>query len=63
MTQLELRKPLPYSEVKISLIASELEDAGLLRKVKKGRGNILILTQSWPEKADKPDTEDEEKQG
>jgi uncharacterized membrane protein len=50
MTQLELRKALPYSEVKISLIASELEDAGLLRKVKKGRGNILILTQTGPDK-------------
>jgi uncharacterized membrane protein len=46
MTQLDLRKSLPYSEVKISLIASELEDAGLIKKVKKGRGNILILTQT-----------------
>lgn len=44
MTQLDLRKTLPYSEAKISLIVSELEDAGLLRKIKKGRGNVLILT-------------------
>jgi uncharacterized membrane protein len=58
MTQLELRKSLPYSEVKISLIASELEDAGLLRKVKKGRGNILILTQTGP---DNEKSEDKEK--
>jgi uncharacterized membrane protein len=62
MTQLELRKTLPYSEVKISLIVSELEDAGLLRKVKKGRGNILILTQMGLDKADKPDKEDKKKQ-
>ncbi len=44
MTQLDLRKAVPYSEVRISLIVTDLEDAGLLRKVKKGRGNILILT-------------------
>ncbi|WP_128567074.1 helix-turn-helix transcriptional regulator [Methanocella paludicola] len=62
MTQLELRKALPYSEVKISLIASELEDAGLLRKVKKGRGNILILTQTGPTKADESTAENKEKQ-
>lgn len=44
ITQLELRKMLPYSEAKISLIISELEDAGYLKKIKRGRGNVLILT-------------------
>jgi len=44
MTQLDLRKAVPYSEVRISLIVTDLEDAGLLRKVKRGRGNILIMT-------------------
>ncbi|WP_424356991.1 helix-turn-helix transcriptional regulator [Methanocella sp. MCL-LM] len=44
ITQLDLRKSLPYSEAKISLIISELEDAGYLKKIKRGRGNVLILT-------------------
>lgn len=43
ITQLDLRKALPYSEAKISLMISELEDAGYLKKIKRGRGNVLIL--------------------
>jgi uncharacterized membrane protein len=43
MNQLELRKMLPYSEAKVSLMVADLEDRGLIRKIKKGRGNILIL--------------------
>jgi len=43
VNQLELRKQLPYSEAKVSLMVTDLEDRGLIRKIKKGRGNILIL--------------------
>ncbi len=42
-TQKELRKEIPLSEAKISLMISELEHKGMIKKVKKGRGNILIL--------------------
>lgn len=44
MTQLDLRKALPYSEAKVSLMISDLESRGILKKIKKGRGNILILS-------------------
>lgn len=42
-TQKEIRKILPLSEAKISLIISELEHKQLIQKIKKGRGNIIIL--------------------
>ncbi len=42
--QVELRKKLPYSEAKVSLMLSDLENRGLLRRIKKGRGNIVVLT-------------------
>lgn len=43
LTQRELRDLLPtMSEAKVSLIVSELEHDGKIRKIKKGRGNILI---------------------
>ena len=42
-TQKEIRKEIPLSEAKVSLMISELEDKGLVRKIKKGRGNILLL--------------------
>jgi len=42
-TQKDLRKAIPYSEAKISLMIAELESQGKLKKIKKGRGNILVL--------------------
>ncbi len=42
-TQKEIRKHIPLSEAKISLIISELEHKKIVHKVKKGRGNIIIL--------------------
>jgi uncharacterized membrane protein len=45
VTQTELRKKLPYSEAKISLMLSDLESRGIIRKIKKGRGNIIILVE------------------
>jgi uncharacterized membrane protein len=42
-TQKDLRKAIPYSEAKISLMIAELESKGKVKKIKKGRGNIIIL--------------------
>ncbi|WMW26068.1 hypothetical protein RE474_04925 [Methanolobus sediminis] len=44
ISQKELRRYLSYSEGKASTILVDLEKRGLIRKVKKGRGNILFLT-------------------
>lgn len=43
ITQKDLRSRLDYSEVKVSLLLSELEKRGLIRKLKNGRENIVIL--------------------
>ncbi len=44
ITQKELRKEMLYlSEAKISLIVTELEHKGKIEKVKKGRGNVIIV--------------------
>ena len=42
-TQKEIRKEVPLSEAKISLMIAELEHKGIVEKIKKGRGNIIIL--------------------
>ncbi|MBI2658126.1 hypothetical protein HYX08_05530 [Candidatus Woesearchaeota archaeon] len=42
-TQKEIRKQIPLSEAKISLMIAELEHNGIVEKIKKGRGNIIIL--------------------
>ena len=42
-TQKDIRKKIPLSEAKISLMISELEAKGAIKKIKKGRGNILII--------------------
>ncbi len=44
ITQKQLRKEMLYlSEAKVSLIVTELEHKGKVEKVKKGRGNVIIL--------------------
>jgi uncharacterized membrane protein len=42
-TQKDIRKAIPLSEAKISLILTDLESQGKIRKIKKGRGNVLIF--------------------
>jgi uncharacterized membrane protein len=42
-TQKEIRKLFPVSEAKISLAVAELEHKGIVEKIKKGRGNIIVL--------------------
>ena len=46
INQRELRQKLPYSEAKVSLMLADLESRSLIRKIKKGRGNIIILKES-----------------
>ena len=43
ITQKDLRKKINASEAKISLMIADLESKGTIRKIKKGRGNIIIL--------------------
>ena len=42
-TQKAKRKEIQLSEAKISLMIEELEHKGIVEKIKKGRGNIIIL--------------------
>ena len=44
ITQKDLRLRLNCSEAKASLMITDLEDRGLVKKMKKGRGNVIILT-------------------
>tara|TARA_Y100000310_G_scaffold204402_1_gene204660 strand:- start:114 stop:803 length:690 start_codon:yes stop_codon:yes gene_type:complete len=44
ITQKEVRKKMmPLSEAKVSLLITELEDKGMVKRIKKGRGNVIIL--------------------
>ena len=43
VTQKEIRKNFAYSEAKISLVISELEHKNKIEKIKKSKGNIIIL--------------------
>ncbi|MEM0475388.1 MAG: hypothetical protein QW343_01175 [Candidatus Norongarragalinales archaeon] len=45
-TQKELRKSVACSEAKVSLDLDVLEAQGLIRKFKKGRGNIIVLVKN-----------------
>jgi uncharacterized membrane protein len=42
-TQKDLRKEVIYGEAKVSLMIADLEDRGLIKKIKKGRSNIIIV--------------------
>lgn len=44
-TQKDIRKELNLSEAKISLMMDDLESRGLIKKIKKGRGNLVILSE------------------
>jgi uncharacterized membrane protein len=59
ITQRELRKKSPYSESKVSLMLSDLEERGLIEKFKRGRGNIIRI----PDEHIAKYTEDESVQG
>jgi uncharacterized membrane protein len=51
VTQKDIRKRISLSEAKISLMITELEHKGIVERIKKGRGNIIILRKD-------PDSED-----
>ena len=42
-TQKDIRKNIPLSEAKISLLLSELENDGKIKRFKRGRSNVVIL--------------------
>ena len=42
-TQTEIRYKFPSSEAKISLMITELEHKGIVKRIKKGRGNVIVL--------------------
>lgn len=44
-TQKNIRKDISLSEAKVSLIIAELEHENRIKKIKKGRGNIIILNE------------------
>ncbi|MDO9516927.1 MAG: winged helix-turn-helix transcriptional regulator [Methanosarcinaceae archaeon] len=43
ITQKDLRSKLKYSEAKVSLMVSDLEQRGVIEKFKQGRGNIILI--------------------
>lgn len=43
VSQKEIRQNFPSSEAKISLVITELEHKGTVERIKKGRGNIIVL--------------------
>ena len=43
MTQKDIRGNFPLSEAKVSLMIAELESTGKVQKIKRGRGNIILL--------------------
>ncbi len=45
LTQKELRGMMNIGEAKVSLVVSELEEEKIIKKIKRGRGNILVLTE------------------
>jgi uncharacterized membrane protein len=45
-TQKEIRQHFPLSEAKMSLMITELEHKGVVKRIKKGRGNVIILEKS-----------------
>lgn len=45
ITQKEIRKQIGMSEAKISLVIADLESRGLIKKIKAGRGNIIVLSE------------------
>lgn len=43
ISQKDLRKLIPYSEAKVSMVISELEAEGKIIKIKKGRTNFIVV--------------------
>lgn len=41
-TQKDIRRQFPYSEAKMSLMLDDLEERELIKRIKKGRGNVIV---------------------
>jgi uncharacterized membrane protein len=63
ITQRELRKKSPYSESKVSLMLSDLEERGLIEKFKRGRGNIIRIPDEHITKQTEYGSKQEENEG
>ena len=59
ITQRELRKKSPYSESKVSLMLSDLEERGLIEKFKRGRGNIIRIPDKHARRQKEPENKNE----
>ena len=59
ITQREIRKKSPYSESKVSLMLSDLEERGLIEKFKRGRGNIIRIPDRHASKQKEHESEKE----
>ncbi len=59
ITQRELRKKSPYSESKVSLMLSDLEERGLIEKFKRGRGNIIRIPDKHACRQKEPENKNE----
>ena len=59
-TQKEIRSEVPFSEAKASLVISDLASRGLVRKFKRGRGNIVVLQDGSNDEAAKDETNEQE---
>ena len=42
-TQKDIRRKFPSSEAKISLMLTDLESRGIIKRIKKGRSNVIVL--------------------
>ena len=43
MTQKDIRREFPLSEAKVSLMITELESLGIVKRIKKGRTNVVVF--------------------
>jgi len=43
VNQKDLRQKLPYSEAKVSMMLADLESRGLVKRIKQGRANLIVL--------------------
>jgi uncharacterized membrane protein len=49
VTQKQIRQGFPVSEAKVSLVLTELEGEGIIKKFKQGKGNIIVLQHIEPD--------------
>lgn len=63
LTQKDIRKNFTSSEAKISLVLAELEHKGQIEKIKKGRGNIIVLKSGDKDKVHREDTQINREEG